>query len=31
MSRILLLEDHERLARLICQGLEPAGTRWNRC
>ncbi|WP_296591372.1 response regulator transcription factor [Methylophaga sp.] len=25
MSRILLLEDHERLARLICQGLEPAG------
>ncbi|MDO8827582.1 MAG: response regulator [Methylophaga sp.] len=25
MSRILLLEDHERLARLICQGLVPAG------
>lgn len=25
MNRILLLEDHERLARLICEGLAPAG------
>jgi len=25
MSRILLLEDHERLASLICQGLGPTG------
>jgi DNA-binding response OmpR family regulator len=25
MSRILLVEDHERLARLVCKGLEGAG------
>lgn len=25
MNRILLLEDHQRLARLICEGLAPAG------
>lgn len=25
MSRILLIEDHDRLARLMCQGLEAAG------
>lgn len=25
MSRILLVEDHDRLARLMCQGLEAAG------
>lgn len=25
MSRILLIEDHDRLARLICKGLEAAG------
>ena len=25
MNRILLLEDHERLARLICEGLAQAG------
>lgn len=25
MSRVLLIEDHERLARLVCTGLEAAG------
>jgi DNA-binding response OmpR family regulator len=25
MNRILLVEDHERLARLTCSGLEAAG------